>query len=174
MTVTETVLTSLTAAADRRAFLAAIKAQPSCLTARLVYADWLDEFGAGDLDAATAEFIRAACRVRHTARMPPGAYEWLEHNWGRLLPSVLLEHVVCPQPTYFRYGRGIWFAFLGRDKDEVTGEVVPWDRPRSTLWRFDRGFLDLARVYSRRAVRMLRPLVARDQPLARFLGGSNP
>lgn len=172
----ETVMTALTATGDRSAFLAAIKAQPDCLTARLVFADWLDEFGTSDLDAATAEFIRVACRSRYrtSRQMPPAAYEWVERHWGRLLPSVLFEHVVCPQPVYFRYGRSVWFAFRGREKDPVTGDLVPWDRPRSTLWRFDRGFLDLARVYSRQAVRVLRPLVAADQPLARFVGGSNP
>jgi uncharacterized protein (TIGR02996 family) len=39
-------------------FLAAICAEPDDLTHRLVYADWLEEYGTTDLDAARAQLIR--------------------------------------------------------------------------------------------------------------------
>lgn len=63
---------------DEDAFLAKIAAEPGDDTARLVYADWLDEHDAAD----RAAFVRAAVRIRHDtallssglASMPPG---WL-------------------------------------------------------------------------------------------------
>lgn len=81
---------------DRDALLAAIWAAPDDDLARHVYAEWLDEFGSTDLDAATAEFVRLSCpvRTRAASRMPPAAYKWLADppltaNWKRLVPSVL-------------------------------------------------------------------------------------
>lgn len=63
---------------DEEAFLKAIADQPADDTARLVYADWLDEHG----DPDRAAFVRAAVRVRQDTallsegmtRLPPG---WL-------------------------------------------------------------------------------------------------
>lgn len=47
---------------DRRALYAAILAHPDDDTPRLIYADWLDEFGDAD-DRARAEFIRKWCEA---------------------------------------------------------------------------------------------------------------
>jgi uncharacterized protein (TIGR02996 family) len=80
----------------RRAFLAAIYANPDEDTHRLVFADWLDENG----DPDRAEFIRAQCEL---SALPPGdprrvplglrevvlrqrhAHEWVEElpKWAR-------------------------------------------------------------------------------------------
>jgi uncharacterized protein (TIGR02996 family) len=46
---------------DRSALLAAIRADPRDEALRLVYADWLEEFG-GDEDRTLADFIRLQCR----------------------------------------------------------------------------------------------------------------
>src|SRR5690348_345799 len=81
---------------DRESLLAAIKANPRDDLPRLVYADWLDEFGTTDLDAATSEFIRASVAFKGKQRRPvglngamaPAAYEWLHDNWHRLVPAV--------------------------------------------------------------------------------------
>lgn len=51
---------------EREALLAAIKASPACNTARLVYADWLEENAECDRDRATAEFIRLCAKHAHT------------------------------------------------------------------------------------------------------------
>jgi uncharacterized protein (TIGR02996 family) len=75
---------------NRHRHLAGILAEPGCNVRRLVYADWLDEFGRGDLDAATAEFIRVSCErdADKAGRMPRLAYTWLKANWHRLIPSL--------------------------------------------------------------------------------------
>jgi uncharacterized protein (TIGR02996 family) len=52
----------VTAKSQQESFLDALRADPDCETARLVYADWLEEFGgAPDL----AEWIRLQVGVRH-------------------------------------------------------------------------------------------------------------
>lgn len=76
---------------DRRTFLDAIRENPLDDTARLVYADWLDEHGSGDLDAATAEFIRVSCS-RGGVVMPKAAYAWIHEHWKRLVPTAIKKH----------------------------------------------------------------------------------
>lgn len=87
---------------DREALLAGIKAQPDDDTARLVYADWLDENAENDCDRATAEFIRLTCdndekRASYRRRnvSHPQIGKWLQGRpgdagpgWARLLPTV--------------------------------------------------------------------------------------
>ncbi|MBA4192237.1 MAG: hypothetical protein C0467_30070 [Planctomycetaceae bacterium] len=157
---------------NRETLLGAIKANPHENTPRLVYADWLEEFGAGDLDAATVEFIRVSCGSRYKPgmSMPAPAYQWIEGHWPRLIPAVLMEHVVIPQsPMFQRDGRKIWFPFRGRDRCEKTGELIPWKKSRSTEWWFHRGFVEGVRIFASHAYAFLRPLVEVDQPIARFL-----
>lgn len=48
----------------RRPFLEAIAATPADDLPRLVYADWLEENGKTDFDAATVEFIRVSCNSK--------------------------------------------------------------------------------------------------------------
>jgi uncharacterized protein (TIGR02996 family) len=48
---------------ERDALLRVVLAQPECDAARLVYADWLQEYG-DDADRARAEFIRLTCRPK--------------------------------------------------------------------------------------------------------------
>ena len=82
---------------DRDRLLAAIRAADARDdTPRLMYADWLEEHGTGDRDAATLEFIRRSCKMAaagKTRTMPRDVYPWLHRNWTRFLP-VLMEHVV--------------------------------------------------------------------------------
>jgi uncharacterized protein (TIGR02996 family) len=55
---------------EEPAFVAAIRASPTDNTARLVYADWLDEN-----DHAGGEFLRAECEL---AALPHGQAQWQE------------------------------------------------------------------------------------------------
>jgi uncharacterized protein (TIGR02996 family) len=70
---------------DEAAFLDALKVNPADDTARLVYADWLDEQG----EAAKAEYLRLTCRLAagdgDIAEDPPDAARLLE--LGRDLPD---------------------------------------------------------------------------------------
>src|SRR5262245_34947865 len=58
-------------AADRTAFLAAIRENPDDDLPRLVYADWLDEHG----EPERAEFIRVQCEL---AKLQQGEHRWKE------------------------------------------------------------------------------------------------
>jgi uncharacterized protein (TIGR02996 family) len=57
---------------DRRAFLQAIREAPEDDAPRLVFADWLEEHGAGEADRDRAEFIRVQCEL---ARLHYGSPE---------------------------------------------------------------------------------------------------
>ncbi|VTR96026.1 unnamed protein product [Gemmata massiliana] len=106
---------------ERKALLDAIAIHAAEDTPRLVYADWLEEHGEGDLDRATVEFIRASCfrRNHKSGYMPRKAYRWLHENWQRLIPLTLGLHVRR------------WF-FRDRIAQEVTTEVL-WYRSGRTL-----------------------------------------
>lgn len=75
---------------DRAALESAVRANPADLTARLVYADWLDEFGTCDRDRASAEYLRlcsdAAKGAKASKNLPASVYKWLcsdSRPWGR-------------------------------------------------------------------------------------------
>lgn len=90
---------------EREALLLAILRQPEDRTARLVYADWLDD--RHDLPAAqaTAEFIRVACKGTKTNRgLPRQTYPWFRENWKRLVPSVLALSAPRSEPWPFPDG----------------------------------------------------------------------
>lgn len=172
---------------DREAMLAAIRAAPDDDTVRLVYADWLDDHGSGDLDAATAAFLRAACPAdRPRPRMPAAAYRWLDAHWQRLVPTLLAAH---RQPTPDE-----WAAFVSvydnsygpRDAQPTwrrTGRFVvvnPWVRvgrtfvpgfgaadmvrPVPVVLEFARGFV--VAVQAPASHPRLAAAVLADQPLA--------
>jgi uncharacterized protein (TIGR02996 family) len=73
---------------DRLALLRAIALAPDDDAPRLVYADWLDEFGTTDADRARAEFIRVACKGKAKSRQSPAEGKWLDAHGPRLLPAV--------------------------------------------------------------------------------------
>ena len=104
---------------DRESLLAAIQANPRDDLPRLVYADWLDEFGTTDLDAATSEFIRVSVAFKGKQRRPvgvngmmaPAGYEWLHDNWHRLVPSLTKDSSVR---DFTRQGRTVFCNVIGR------------------------------------------------------------
>lgn len=66
---------------DRGAMIRAIRANRDDRHARLVYADWLDEYGATDCDRATAEYLRLCSDGNRLPSgnkfLPAPAYRWL-------------------------------------------------------------------------------------------------
>ena len=75
----------------RQELIREIYKNPEDDTRRLVYADAIQEEGIqNDRDAATVEFIQAACSGKPPKnRMQQGAYEWLSRNWKRLIPDTI-------------------------------------------------------------------------------------
>jgi uncharacterized protein (TIGR02996 family) len=70
----------------KKRFLEAILENPDDDTARLVYADWLEEHG----DSARAEFIRVQCRM---GRLPRWHREWPLLSWRQSVLLARYEHV---------------------------------------------------------------------------------
>lgn len=152
---------------DRESLLAAIKATPRDDLPRLVYADWLDENGTSDLDAATSEFIRASVAFKGKQKHPvglngmmaPAGYEWLNDNWHRLVPN-LVRHT--PVRNFFRTGRRLWtqvMAPIGR-REQLRLTVVNLE--------FDNGWLGHAWWYiqSFGIGRWVYEVIKQDQPQA--------
>lgn len=150
---------------ERDSFLAAIRSHPADDVARLVYADWLDERAEGDLDRATAEFIRASCAKPGSACMPRVAYQWLETNWQRLVPRMMQE--ALRECMFLREGRRVDITM------HVALAKVP-GAPSVGMAMVDilcaRGFVAHYRVRgkgaSRLRVKFLEDLIVSEQPLA--------
>lgn len=149
---------------EQQALLRAIAANPLDRLPRLVYADWLDEFGESDLDAATSEYIRIYCRNRKEAKT------WLLSNYLRLIPLI-------------RNGRGSgWNCQGGRSVEGGRGRFdmsfmrvqrrTPTSRGHlSFAWIglfFGGGFLLRYSTKVPDLGRFVEPLIAADQPLCKL------
>ena len=162
---------------DRSSFLESIRADPKCHTTRLAYADFLEENNTGDLDAATAEFLRASCsRLKASPVMPKAAYRWLEKNWARLIPSVLAFHVGTVDPAttpdgFTRLppcivrGRNVWMR-ISLEGSRFPGRTVRVYNCSATL-TFWKGFLVRWSCYSDFTWNTLKDATLRDQPFCR-------
>lgn len=139
----------------REALLAAIKAEPEELTPRLEYADWLEEFGTTDIDAATIEFIRVSCPDSGRVLMPPAAFNWIGTNWKRLVPTLLSKHVGM-HLSERREGRVIQIRYVWGDS--------PDGRYRPISLSFYRGLLERVQIWSWPTARFVEPLLLADQP----------
>jgi uncharacterized protein (TIGR02996 family) len=104
--------------AEQEQLLGAIRAQPDDDTARLAYADWLDENG----DAERAEFVRVQCRLAalgHGPLWPHGDSEQLAY--GVTGEAVAL---VRRQAALWEENRGAWLGEL----PSLPGSVVMFHR----------------------------------------------
>lgn len=161
-------------ASDRIPLLRSILASPKDDLPRLVYADYLEEFGSGDLDAATVEFIRAGCNSSGKKLMPRGAYKWLHDNWKRLVPNFVQRN------DCMVLGMSVTWRGSSKGRTVKTSVVVPYDIGRrgatgvnhfySIRLRFSRGFLDDVIMWSERAAAAVAHHLRADQPLCRFPG----
>ena len=175
--------------------IAAIHAHPDDDTIRLAYADWLDEYGSGDLDRATVEFIRISCTPKSTKRMPRAAYIWLHDNWPRLLPETLKLYknsvtadrheidIPVSTPTYYSRhdtpinlknavihyrGRRIWMRFnLAEDRPRQIRTVYGC----STIFEFWKGFCIGLQMWSQWGYDKISPALRIDQPLFGLIHG---
>ena len=126
---------------DQRAFWAAIRANPADDTARLVYADWLQENG----DEPRAAFIRLQCQI---AALPD------DHQTRRkVLPGLRHQERVLLTANRVRWGEPL-FRALARPGPGVNPEA--WCRTLD----FERGFVAKMRLDLDGAHRVM---TARDQ-----------
>lgn len=106
---------------DERGFWAAIRANPADDTARLVYADWLQENG----DEPRAAFIRLQCQI---------AAQQHDSRWRRkVMPGLIHRQDVLRTANAARWGESL-FRLLVRP-----GSIKPeaWTR----ALRYERGFV---------------------------------
>lgn len=156
---------------ERKALLLAILASPDDDLPRLVYADWLEEFGVTDLDAATVELIRLSCNSTGKKIMPRAAYPWIKENWRRLVPT-LDKYCARVSTDGFRdleFVRGCLVHTLVRASYlNAHGVLVTLSPVCSIRLPFRRGFLGFVQSWSHRAVRTICHRIRQDQPLALF------
>lgn len=176
---------------DRQALLAAIADQPGEDTPRLILADWLEEFGTTDQDAARIEYIRLSCGVgyggdqgRSKVRLGVNEGKWLDANWKRLVPKL----VACATPelwlprthseesnlvdyaaggiTAKRSGRKMSVRLWWRWDSRYKSMVSRYSGITIYLW-FWRGFLERLDAYSVNQLYLVGGIVAQDDPLTR-------
>lgn len=168
---------------DERALVAAIQAAPDENTARLAYADWLDENGTTDQQRARAEWIRFTCTERSKRiQMPTGAQirkagepAWLRANAPRLWPNLM--RFQAPGPHGFK----THLSFRTGQIDFTVPLMVPLaGSPGASLFEpsvvtliAERGVATRALVSFLRAA-LVAPAVARDEPATPiwFVGGA--
>lgn len=140
---------------DRRDLLWAILAAPADDTPRLVYADWLDDCGTTNADAARAEFIRFALRLKSGLRSSTRAMaDRLKADWALLLPTLAAEY----PPSVLR-ARPQGRSLSVRPIRAGVGEARVY---------FDRGFGANVLFDNRTAFERFARALAVDEPLARF------
>jgi uncharacterized protein (TIGR02996 family) len=148
----------------RELLLEAIRMAPASNMPRILYADWLTEFGECDHDTATAEFIKLSCPVVMPPRgvMPQEAREWLACHWQRLVPSlasVFFTNGACAQ---YLHGCGRLIELMV-PIPVPTKNRIAWYRADLN---FDRGFLRVAKLFSPFSHGYLLESILKDQPLA--------
>jgi uncharacterized protein (TIGR02996 family) len=167
---------------ERTALLQAIVSNPLEQLPRLVYADWLDEYGTTDLDKATSQFIRISCKSGNKGvTMPRTAYKWLHKNWRRLIPSVMAVHTVVYLHQDEHEAR--WSAdedgakltelpeLVGSQINHYVGVTMPLRHGGTRTYTcgfsalFKYGFLKSLRLGSEFARVKLLPLFLADQPI---------
>jgi len=140
---------------DREAILEAIRQNPEGDVPCLIYADYLEEYGRTEVDAATVEFIRLSCKWVNSKVliMPRDAYPWLEEHWVRLIPT-LYDALNTDEAWWHRRGR--W----------VHADVAPNDPAGLIFFEFWKGFLKRIQTHPGPLRDRIKVLSRQDQPLA--------
>lgn len=143
---------------DESAFLAGIRAELKDDLRRLVFADWLEEHGTSDADAARVEFIRLGCKSKAKTAITPKEGEWLDENWQRLLGNTLA--VEFPKQEEYEWNR----------KGRHLRLAVPWTddgwRKRSVVvFSFMRGFAVRIEHRTRQDYQAFWQCAVTDEPL---------
>ncbi|MEO2091899.1 MAG: TIGR02996 domain-containing protein [Gemmataceae bacterium] len=143
---------------DRQALLKAILAAPDDDLPRLVFADWLEENGTSDADAARAEFIRLGCLSKAKLKITSAETKWIDANWRRLLPSVIAAAPKRVKPQPARQGRFLRVLFYWKDEGRTRGSEM--------VFEFVRGFARRAEFTNGHGYERFWQAVATDEPLA--------
>jgi uncharacterized protein (TIGR02996 family) len=147
---------------DREALIQAIRKSPTDNTVRLVLADWLMEFGEGDQDAATAEFIRVSLNPESVNGEGMLGF-WLSHNWRRLIPRTLDLHIDGPDAGYQVYGTVVGSEVRARIR------LAGFSHAVTCHFTFSRGFV--VRAYGLNLlIKLIRPTLKSEQPLVKCVG----
>lgn len=136
---------------DRAALVAACLAAPQDNTPRLVYADWLEEYGDTERDAAVRDWIRMSCsKVRRGPTRMRGEPAWIHKHLRVLWPGLYTSSgkvTLATQKVLFRVripNTGVCsIVTLETSRGVTSGAVVPPSRAWYTA-----------------------PLCATDEPLA--------
>ncbi len=165
---------------EQQALLESIRSNPEEDTPRLMYADWLEEYGSTDQAAATVEFIRVSCKMRQVEKgknppnvMPQAAYSWLVLNWKRLVPETLKLHKpwqdhpvmrsysMPATPMCYVQGRNVKMK-IGLEKKVYTNPKVYSCSMELEFWK---GLCQDFRCWSNFTDRIIRPVLSKEQPL---------
>jgi uncharacterized protein (TIGR02996 family) len=144
---------------QRLALLSAILAAPDDDLPRLVFADWLEEYGTTDADVARVEFIRLGCKLKAKSRMSPAEGKWLDANWQRLLGNTLAARPKGAKPPRVeRDGRFLRMRFRWTDSG----------RPRAAEMSFEfvRGFVRRVEYLQGHAYKRFWQATATDEQIA--------
>ena len=144
---------------ERLALLSAILANPEDDLPRLVFADWLDEHGTTDADAARSEFIRLGCQSKAKSRITPAETRWLDANWQRLLVNTLAARPMgAKRPRVERDGRHLRMRFRWSEGSRV--------RAAEMTFEFVRGFVRRVEYLQGHAYQRFWRATTTDEPLA--------
>jgi hypothetical protein len=125
----------------------------------MVFADWLEENGTSDADAARVEFIRLGFKSKAKLKITSAETKWLDANWMRLLVNTLTEGPSAPaHPQMNRSGRFIRLIFRWHEKE----------RPRVTdvVLEYVRGFARRVEYSQGHGYQRFWRAAATDEPLA--------
>ena len=144
---------------QRLALLSDILANPEDDLPRLVFADWLEENGTTDADAARVEFIRLGCKSKAKSRMTTVEGNWLDANWRRLLVNTLaVRPKNAKPPTVSREGRFVYVK--GRWAED--GSILE----TRVVFEYVRGFARRVKYLQSLDYQRLWHAAATDEPLA--------
>lgn len=144
---------------ERLALLKAILANPDDDLVRLVYADWLDEHGTTDAEAARAEFIRLGCPMEKKKRITTAETKWIDANWQRLLPNVMAALPKgADQLSPYREGRFLQFSSRWSEGRRI--------RTTNLIFEFVRGFARRVEFVNGHGYERFWQAAAEDEPLA--------
>lgn len=146
---------------QRLALLSAISAVPDDDLPRLVFADWLEENGTTDADAARVEFIRLGCKSKAKSRITPAETKWLDANWQRLLGNTLSARPKSVKiPRVERDGRHLRMRFRWTEGESEQARVA------EMCFEYVRGFARRVEYLQGHAYQRFWQATATDEPLA--------
>ncbi len=143
---------------DRLALLSAVLANPADDLPRLVFADWLEENGTSDADAARAEFIRLGCLSKAKLKITSAETKWIDANWQRLLPTTIAAAPKRVKPQPARQGRFLRVLFYWKEADRT--------RTTDLSFEFVRGFARRVEYTNGHGYERFWRAIATDEPLA--------